>query len=268
MKTNRFLWRTTLVATLSACIIPVASPAQAQKSGSLTGQFILEGDVPAVDEVENVKEPICAKRVPTDELVINKDNKGIANIFVFIPALKKPTVHPDLAKSKVKAVVLDQKNCQFLPHAQVMRTDQVLLVKSMDNCNHNTRPNPIKNNPDNFAVPANERTGLPWKVKVAENNPTQVKCDIHPWMTAYVLVLDHPYAAVTDKDGKFKIENLPAGELEFRYWHERAGYLIKVEKVVDGKPKFENTVKIAIEADKTTDLGIIKMKAEKFAKQN
>ena len=254
MKTNRFFWRATLVATLSACLIPAASPAYAQKWGSLSGQFVLDGEVPANDEADNEKEPVCSKKVPKDELVVNKDNNGIANVFVFIPALKKPAVHPSLAASKEKNVILNQMNCRFLPHAQVMRIDQVLLVKSMDNCNHNTRPNPIKNNPDNFTVPPKEEKGLPWKVKVAEKLPTQVKCDIHPWMSSYVLVLDHPYAVVTDKDGKFKIENLPAGELEFCYWHERPGYV-------------EKTVKITIDADKTKDLGAIKVPVAKFAKQ-
>jgi len=243
-----------LAVTLSAALIPTASPAYAQKWGNLSGQFVLEGEIPAVDEVENVKESVCSKKVPTDELVINKENKGIANIFVFIPAIRKPAVHPSLAKSKGSEVVLDQKNCQFQPHAQVMRTDQTLMVKSMDNCNHNTRPNPIKNNPVNFTVPANEQKGLPWKVKVAETLPTQIKCDIHPWMSAYCLVIDHPYAVVTDKDGKFKIDNLPAGELEFRYWHERPGYV-------------EKSVKITIEDGKTKELGVIKVKAEKLAKQ-
>lgn len=254
LKTNHFLWRATLVATLSACILPVASPIQAQKWGNLSGKFVLDGDVPAPDEIVNMKEPICTAKVLTDELVVNKENKGIANLFVFIPAAKKPAVHPSLAKSKDKEAVLDQKNCQFLPHAQVMRTDQILMVKSMDNCNHNTRPNPIKNNPVNFTVPPNSREGLPWKVNVAENLPTQIKCDIHPWMSAYCLVLDHPYGVATDKDGKFKIENLPAGELEFRYWHERAGYV-------------EKSVKITIEDGKTKDLGTIKVPAAKLAKQ-
>lgn len=268
MKTNRILWRAVLGVTVSAGLIPAASPAYAQKWGSLSGQFILDGDVPPVDEVENTKEKeVCSAKVPTDEMVINKENKGIANVFVFIPAVKKPTVPPELAKSKDKEVVLDQKNCQFLPHAQVMRTDQILLVKSMDNCNHNTRPNPLKNNPENFTVPANERKGLPWKVNRAETNPTQVKCDIHPWMSAYVLVLDHPYAAVSDKYGKFTIENLPPGELEFRYWHERVGYVIQVEKVVDGMKKIENTVKLNIAAGKTTDVGTIKIPVARFAKQ-
>lgn len=254
MRFRRALRRATLVVPFLTLALPLASPAQAQW-GDLTGQFIFDGAVPAPDEADNTKEPTCAKKVPTDELIVNKDNKGIANIFVFIPAKEKPKVHPDLAKSKEKDVVLDQKNCQFLPHAQVIRTDQTLQVKSMDNFLHNTRPNPLKNDPVNFAVPANAREGLSWKVKVAETNPTQIKCDIHAWMSAYVLVLDHPYAVVSDKDGKFKIEKLPVGELEFRYWHERPGYV-------------EKAVKIKIESGKTKDLGQIKVPAAKFAKQS
>jgi hypothetical protein len=61
--------------------------------------------------------------------------------------------------------------------------------------------------------------------------PLKVTCDIHSWMNAYWVVTDHPYAAVSDADGKFKIENLPAGEHTFRVWHERQGYLNREYKV-------------------------------------
>jgi hypothetical protein len=254
MRFRHALRRAALVIPFLTLALPLTSTAQAQW-GDLTGQFIFDGDVPAPDEADSTKEAICAKTALTDELVVDKTSKGIANIFVFIPAKEKPKVHPDLAASKDKTVVLDQKLCRFTPHAQVMRTDQILDVKSMDNCLHNTRPNPLKNDPVNFAVPANAREGLTWKVKVAETNPTQIKCDIHSWMSAYVLVLDHPYAVVSDKDGKFKIEKLPVGELEFRYWHERPGYV-------------EKAVKIKIESGKTKDLGQIKVPAAKFAKQS
>ena len=265
MKFNHVLRRATLVAAFVASVLSLTSIAQAQW-GDLTGQFIFDGDVPAPDEADSTKEPTCGKTALTDELVVNKDNKGIANIFVFIPAKEKPKVHPSLAASKDKDVVLDQKDCRFLPHAQVMRTDQILQVKSMDDFLHNTRPNPLKNDGANFAVAAKAREGYTWKAKAAELNPTQIKCDIHTWMSTYVLVLDHPYAVVTDKDGKFKIEKLPVGELEFRYWHERPGYVIQNVKVVDGKEKIENTVKIKIENGKSKDLGVIKVPAAKFAK--
>ena len=70
-----------------------------------------------------------------------------------------------------------------------------------------------------------EGKGLAVNYKISESLPLKVACDFHPWMQAYWMVVDHPYAAVTDKDGKFTIPNLPVGEHEFRVWHERKGYL-------------------------------------------
>ncbi|MFM9961792.1 MAG: hypothetical protein ACKV2Q_11270 [Planctomycetaceae bacterium] len=252
MKLTFVLRRATLVATFLTCGLSLTATTQAQW-GDLKGQFLFEGDIPAPDEADSSKEPLCAPKSLTDELVINKENKGIANIFIYVPSKEKPKIHPDLKNSKDKAVVLDQKLCRYQPHALVLRTDQILDVKSMDDCLHNTQPNPLKNDPVNFAVPANSREGFTWKVKVAENIPTQIKCGIHTWMTAYALIIDHPYAVVTDKDGKFEIKNLPAGELEFRYWHERAGYI-------------EKAVKIKIENGKAKDIGTIKVPAAKFPK--
>lgn len=245
------LFRRVLIAASLLGLTTVFSTAvRADDYGDLTGQFILDGDIPAVEMIKNEKEPICGTEIPSDELIINKDNKGIADLFVYIPATKKPKVHPDLKDSKSKEAVLDQKNCRFLPHSLVARTDQTLLIKSMDAFNHNTRTAPIKNQPVNFTVTPMEQKGLPVKLAVAETLPTQVKCDIHPWMTAYCLIIDHPYAVVTDKDGKFKIEKLPAGELEFRYWHSKVGYV-------------EKTVKITIK-NGTNDLGQIKVPVAKF----
>lgn len=219
--------------------------------GSLAGQFILEGDIPAVEVTVNMKEPICSKEIPSDELTVNKDNKGIADIFVYIPTVKKPPVHPDLKASKDKEVVLDQKGCHFVPHALVLRTDQKLMIKSMDEFNHNTRTAPIKNEAINVTVTPKNRDGVPWKVTVPELLPTQIKCDIHSWMGAYCLVIDHPYAVVSDKDGKFELKNVPAGELEFRYWHSKVGYV-------------EKTVKLTIKAGGHLDLGKIKVPVAKF----
>ena len=250
MKATRLFCHLTIAVSLAGLASVVPSAVRADDYGDLTGQFILDGDIPAVEMIDNTKEPTCGKQIPSDELSVNKDNTGIADIFVYIPATKKPKVHPDLKASKDKEVAIDQKNCRFMPHTLVARIDQTLLIKSMDGFNHNTRTSPIKNQPVNFTVTPMEQKGLPVKLTVAENLPTQVKCDIHPWMTAYCLIIDHPYAVVSDKDGKFKIEKLPAGELEFRYWHSKVGYV-------------EKSVKITIKSG-SNDLGVIKVSAAKF----
>lgn len=63
--------------------------------------------------------------------------------------------------------------------------------------------------------------------KSAESLPTEIRCDIHPWMKGYWMIVDHPYATVTAADGTFSIPLLPPGEHEFRVWHEGPGYLDK-----------------------------------------
>jgi hypothetical protein len=230
-----------LSAVLALSLLPTFAGLvrAADEFGTVTGQFVLEGDLPApkvlIAQGAEVKDAaVCAKdAVPAEDLVVDEKTKGIANIFVYIyykDAQNLP-VHPDLKASKKKEVVFDQKGCRFIPHALLVRTDQMVLVKSDDAIAHNTHTNTIFNQPVNFLLAPNDRTGIPVDVKRPESLPLPVQCDIHPWMKAYWLVVDHPYAAVTDKEGRFTIENLPVGEHEFRVWHERVGYLDRKYKI-------------------------------------
>ena len=124
-------------------------------------------------------------------------------------------------------MIFDQKGCMFLPHAMVVLGGQTVEVVSSDAVAHNTHTYPLKNQPMNVLIAPNTVVGKGEKVnyKTGESLPIKVTCDFHPWMAAYWMVVDHPYAAVTDKEGKFTIPNLPVGEHEFRVWHERSGYL-------------------------------------------
>src|SRR5262245_4166008 len=154
--------------------------------GTITGQFLLEGTIPQLNAVVTagdmkVNDPaICsAADVPDDSLVVDPAMKGIANVFVYLPKAEK--VHPKLVASKVKEVNFDQKACRFVPHALLVRTDQAVRVKSSDNCVHNTKTNPLKNQPVNFALQANDRTGQEVRNKVPERLPIEVQCNVHNW---------------------------------------------------------------------------------------
>ena len=83
----------------------------------------------------------------------------------------------------------------------------------------------------------------------AEKEPFQVGCDIHSWMTAYHLPLDHPFAAVSAADGTFEIKDLPSGKHEFKVWHE-AGKMVEKALVVEIKPGDNNEVSIKVPASK------------------
>lgn len=194
--------------------------------GAITGQFVLAGDdVPQPEVIvekgdESAKDSaVCAANaILSKKLVVDPDSKGIKNVYIYLR--RAPKIHPDLESSSDQTVVFDQKGCEFLTHAMFVRTDQTVVIKSDDPITHNTHTYPLLGQPANFLIPPKDRDGQELSSLRAERQPFEVKCDVHPWMLAWWLVLDHPYAAVSDAQGKFTIEKLPAGEHEFYIVHE------------------------------------------------
>jgi len=249
----RFAWAVALGLACSGSVF-------AAGYGSVEGQYVLDGAVPDVPPLvkagdATVKDAnACAVvAVPNDAKAFDPASKGIANVFVYLRRAPSD-IYPELKSSPNKEVVFDQKNCNFIPHGLIVRTDQVVVCKSDDPVAHNLHTNPFANTSANFIVQPNDRTGTPVKMPSPEALPVKVQCDIHPWMTAWWVVLDHPYAAVTDKEGKFKIENLPEGEHEFRVWHEEAGYL-------------DRKLSVKVKANETTKLEAKKVKLSAFEKK-
>jgi len=232
--------KTFTVAAALIAMVSAVSSAQAQW-GTLKGKIVLDGELPKETQTLVVTKgdpaakdaAVCAAQdVPRETLIVNMESKdpnehGIKNVIIYLA--KKPSkIHPDLAKSKDAELTFDQKGCRFIPHAMVVRTDQQVRVLSDDGVAHNTHSNPIKNTPENFIVPPNDRKGVLMKpLPSAERVPIRINCDIHPWMEAYWVIVDHPYATVTDEKGNYVIENLPEGEHDFVFWHEGCGYLEK-----------------------------------------
>lgn len=90
-----------------------------------------------------------------------------------------------------------------------------------DPLTHNIRSFSFRNRAFNIAQPANSEDRK--KVFTKREKAVMIQCDLHPWMKAYYFVMDHPYFAVTNEKGQFKIEGLPAGEYTLAAWHEEFG---------------------------------------------
>ena len=222
--------------------VPVAA---IDGTGTFTGTVQLTGTAPPPDVIvakgtAKRDGEVCAATVAiVDQSLEIGESNGIANIFIFLdkapPGAQVPAVPTEPA-------VFDQKGCVFIPHAMVTRTNQQVLVKSGDAIGHNTHTFPKRSRVFNQLIQANDRKGFKLKYNRAEREPFPVKCDMHSWMQAYHLAIDHPWGTTTNAKGEFKIEGVPATSLTFRVWHERAG----------GKGGFlERALKITVKKDET-----------------
>jgi plastocyanin len=258
-----------IVALRFVCLSAVAwcllvSAAAAEEWGTLKGRFVYSGDAPSPVELKVDKDvEVCGKHKLVNEELLVAADKGVANVVVFVRD-KSVKVHPDAAAAATSAkVVLDNKDCRFEPHVAFVQAGQNLVVKNSDPVGHNSNIATLKNSPSNNLIPAGGEATLTFKA--AEAIPAQVTCNIHPWMKAWLVVRDNPYAAVSGPDGSFEIANLPVGEIELQLWHEKAGYIGeitvggKAEKTAKGRKK----VKVAAAG---TDLGEMVLNASLFSK--
>jgi hypothetical protein len=191
---------------------PSAAPAATESTGTefaaFKGRVKVDGSVPSLPPLKpagdpSVQDKICvAKAIPDESVIVSADG-GLANVFVFAKKLPAGVKAPP---PPTEPAVLDQQGCRFVPQAMVFRAGQPLLMKNSDPVSHNVRTSAIAMSINQIVSP-NNTTGIPVTYKKAERMPVQTKCDIHAWMLAYHFPLDHPYAAVTDADGKFEIPN-------------------------------------------------------------
>ena len=202
-----------------------------QEWGDLDAQFLYKGTPPTPAKLQITKDPeFCGKHNLVEEtVVVNKENKGLANVVVYLMATTKPKIHPDYEKEAKAEVVVDNENCRFEPHVSAIRTGQTLVLGNKDPVAHNTKAEFFQNNPFNDLIPA--KGSIKKSFTKAEATPSVISCSIHPWMNAYLLIREDPYFAVSDKDGKLAIKNLPTGEHTFVVWSNK--FISNV--TVDGK---------------------------------
>jgi hypothetical protein len=191
-------------------------------AANITGTVTFEGKVPGLKPLAMTAEPVChkmhgGKPAPNEMLVLGTGNT-MGNIMVWVskglpagktwPAPKTP-------------VTLDQKGCTYVPHVMGIMVGQTYRILNSDGILHNIHTLPKLNPAFNRGQPATVKemtTSFP-----KPETMLQVKCDVHPWMSAYIGVFTHPFFAVTGTDGKFTISNLDAGTYEITAWHERMG---------------------------------------------
>ena len=194
------------------------APAAVANAGSIAGLVKLEGTPAPLPNIQFGADPNCqakhASPVKTMDVIAGPAGE-LANVFVYIKDYKGPAPAPS------GEVVLDQNGCLYLPHVNGIQVGQTLAIKNSDPTLHNVHAMPKINREFNEAQPVQ---GMISKKKFDKpETMVKFKCDVHPWMNAYLGVLPHPYFGVSSPQGSFNIGNVPPGTYTVEAWHEKYG---------------------------------------------
>lgn len=196
----------------------------------IMGRVVIFGDVPDLPPLVRQGLPgnaaLCIQRDVPDESFIVSDDGGLANVIVYLKQAPDGVEFP----ANDDQQTLQSIDCLFVPHVQVIQTNQKFSLVNTDPIACNFHIIGFES-AFNLMIPAVQpgKKSLEKAIvfKQPERFPAFVQDDIYAWKRAVVLPLDHPFAAVTDKNGAFSIQGLPPGSYEFRVWHEKIGYLEK-----------------------------------------
>ncbi len=178
---------------------------------------------------------------PRVAAIATNDNGTLQNVFVYV----KNAPDGDYPLPSGPAL-LDQVGCMYVPRVQGVRVGQELRIRNSDPTAHNVHFTPKKNKEFNKSQPKKDLVET-MEFKRAEIM-VPVKCDVHPWMAAYVGAMEHPFFGTTREEGTAKIEGLPGGTYTLVAWHEKYG---------------EKTLEVTVATGESKDVSLTYSRADK-----
>ena len=210
-------------------ILLVSSQGQAQNSkryrvmevkngGELTGKVLYKGKAPKPKVLKIAKDlHVCGKSEKYDEsLIVDAKTGGLKNAVVWLEDIEAGKGWDYNGKKPE----LDQNGCVFIPHVLVVPVKKDFYVLNNDGILHNIHTVSKLNRSINKAQP---KFAKRIKLKFRKPEFVMVKCDVHNWMKAWVVVAKHPYYVVTDDAGTFSLGQIPPGKYTVKVWHETLG---------------------------------------------
>jgi plastocyanin len=213
--------------------LPAYTGGDVKDGGTISGTVKFAGTAPAPKKLEVSKDKeVCAKSGKSDQsLVVSGGN--LVNAVVSITDIKTGK------KIDAKKVTLDQKECEYRPHVLAFPAGTTVEINNPDGILHNIHSYSKVNTPFNIAQPKFKKT---MDVKIEKPEIISIKCDVHGWMSGWLVATENPYVAVTDNSGSFKLTDVPAGSYTVEVWHETLGKTsqkVTVKGKEDAKVNFE-----------------------------
>jgi hypothetical protein len=221
------------VALICCGALILGQKVNAAGEGKITGTVKLDGAAPHMKGIDMSKDPYCDKAHASDpahlEEVVVGANGGLQNVVLYIADWS------GAAQTSTAIPVFDQKNCMYTPHVLAMDVGQTFKVVTSDQTTHNIHPLP---NPMTGNIPWNQSQppgAAPVEKSWKAVEVIPVKCNIHPWMNGWYVVVKGPYAT-TDASGNYTINDVPPGSYTVTAWQEKYGTQTAKVTVAAGKP--------------------------------
>lgn len=185
-----------------------------KNGGAITGMVRFQGPIPEPYVIWVTKdEEVFGKTVPDERLLISKQGR-IKNVVITVEGVQQGKRWPGLKPSLVN------EKGRFIPHVQVARKKTRLEIVNRDPVLHNSHGFQSRRTVFNPALPIQ---GFKVRARLRRAGIIEVMCDVHDWMNGWVVVLEHPYFAITGEDGTYTITKIPPGTYKVTAWHEKLG---------------------------------------------
>jgi plastocyanin len=182
---------------------------------TLKGKVVFVGSVPPPKKVDiTIDQYVCGTAKDAGDLVLSPQ-KELRNAVVW---LENPPANAG-SPAQAEKVEMDQNGCVFIPRVVVVTAGGTVDFLNSDRLLHNIHAAPKLNGSFNRTQPKS-RT-----IPITFDKPeiVRINCELHSWMTGWVVVAAHPFYAITGADGQFTFDNLPPGQYKLQVWHERLG---------------------------------------------
>ncbi len=205
-------------------------------AGDITGTITLKGTPPKERDITPLKDdPTCGKlhsEMPTTHFYVVGPKGELADVVVSVQGAPAQS-----SGASAQPAVLDQRGCEYVPQILAVQTGQKIVVKNSDPVLHNVHdlPNPDSGNAEKNNAQMPNGPDLTFTFDKPEDF-LKFKCDVHPWMFAWVSIFNHPFFAISAKDGTFKISNVPPGKYTIKAAHRKAGAVTQEVEVKEGAP--------------------------------
>ncbi|MBI2876235.1 MAG: carboxypeptidase regulatory-like domain-containing protein [Candidatus Tectomicrobia bacterium] len=196
------------------------------KGGSISGTVKYEGIPPTPGKLEITRDhAVCGSEAKDSPDLIVNSNKEIKNAVVYLANISQGKAMDETDP------VLDQKGCKYVPHVMVMPAGGKIWIQNSDGILHHIHLHSRIISPISYTFPKFKKK-IAMVIEHAEIIP--VRCDVHGWMKGVIVAAGHPYYAVTNDNGAFRLTDVPPGKYQVKVWHETLGEQTREIEVTSG----------------------------------